>query len=134
MPSIFTDEPQFARKVTLPFADAAADAILPWTEDFEQTFRAAYGQEILDRLPELFWELPEERSPRPGTATTTTWRSGSPKPLPTTAGPVPAHGLNLTGHMMEEPTPPEPDRRPGRGHAGLPLLRPAGGGYAGQQL
>lgn len=105
VPSIFTDEPQSAHKVTLPSADAAADAILPWTEDFEQTFRAAYGQEILDRLPELFWELPE------GKVSAARYRYHDhvaerfTEAFADNCGAwCRAHGLNLTGHMMEEPT------------------------------
>ena len=53
VPSIFTDEPQFTRKQTLSFADAKEDVTLPFTYDLADTFRAAYGEELIDHLPEL---------------------------------------------------------------------------------
>ena len=59
VPAIFTDEPQFTRKSTLPFPESRVDVVLPYTDDLEQTYRAAYGESLIDRLPELLWELPE---------------------------------------------------------------------------
>ena len=53
----FTDEPQFDRKRPLDFAQSDTDVTLPWTTDFAQTFKSTYGTDILDKLPELFWEL-----------------------------------------------------------------------------
>lgn len=32
--------------------------IFPWTDDFEDTYIAAYGESILEKLPELVWDLP----------------------------------------------------------------------------
>lgn len=55
--SIFTDEPQFARKGNLSFAAAAEDVKMPWTMEFDKLFEERYGFRITDRLPELFWEL-----------------------------------------------------------------------------
>ena len=57
IPAIFTDEP--AVKLTrLP--EKATDpkgGVLPWTDDFDETCRARHGISILERLPELFWNL-----------------------------------------------------------------------------
>src|SRR5690606_15996423 len=39
--------------------DDLADVLIAWTDDFAETYAAAYGQRIEDHLPELFWELPE---------------------------------------------------------------------------
>jgi hypothetical protein len=105
IPAIFTDEPQFARKQILRQAEDTSDLVIPWTNDFFETYRQAYGQALEDHLPELFWELPDgqvsvaryryhdhltERFAQAFADTLGTWCE--------------AHGLALTGHMMEEPT------------------------------
>ena len=59
VPSIFTDEPQFVHKETLGKAEEKKPLILPYTDDFEDSYRAAYGESFLDRLPEVVWELPD---------------------------------------------------------------------------
>lgn len=56
IPAIFTDEPQFAVKGTLSFADEKKDVFLPWTNSFTEKFKEFCGFDILDSLPELFWE------------------------------------------------------------------------------
>jgi len=105
IPAIFTDEPQFTHKTVLAFADSAADVILPWTDDLPDTFSEAYAENLLDCLPELFWELPggrvstvryhyhdhiAERFARSFADQVGEWCR--------------SHGIMLTGHMMEEPT------------------------------
>lgn len=61
IPSIFTDEPEFARKTTLAFAASHEDASFPWTTDFPDTYKEAFGESIIDKLPELFWDLPDNK-------------------------------------------------------------------------
>ena len=105
VPAIFTDEPQFARKGTLAFADSRQNVTLPWTDDLEETFTATYGESLVDHLPELLWDLPDrqisliryhyhdhisERFAQAFADTCGNWCN--------------AHGIALTGHMMEEPT------------------------------
>lgn len=105
IPAIFTDEPQFAHKATLDFASEIKDVMLPWTDDVPETFRAAYGEDILEHLPELLWELPggrrsivryhyhdhiAERFAQAFADRCGRWCA--------------QHNLMLTGHMMEEPT------------------------------
>ncbi len=105
IPAIFTDEPQFSRKQTLGFSTAKEDVTLPFTDDLPETFRAAYGEELLDCLPELIWDLPDgktsliryhyhdhiaERFAAAFADTIGTWCK--------------ANNIMLTGHMMEEPT------------------------------
>ena len=105
IPSIFTDEPQFTHKSTLAFAEEKRDVTIPWTDDVPQTYAESYGEEILDKLPELFWELPEgrvsvsryhyhdhiaERFTRAFADNCGKWCE--------------EHGLALTGHMMNEPS------------------------------
>ncbi len=105
VPSIFTDEPQFTRKTTLGFAKEKKDVTLPWTDDLPDTFRAAYGEEILDKLPELYWELPE------GKISVTRYHFHdhiaerfAEAFADTVGGWCAENGIMLTGHMMEEPT------------------------------
>ncbi len=59
IPAIFTDEPHVKGKMTLPFAEAAGDVTLVYTDDFSDTFKARYQVELLDVLPEILWELPD---------------------------------------------------------------------------
>jgi len=104
VPAIFTDEPQFPHKRTLGFAEDRADVVIPWTDDLPDTFLAAYGEDLVAGIPELFWELPEgvstvryhyhdhvcERFTQAFADQCGSWCED--------------HGLMLTGHMMEEPT------------------------------
>ena len=105
VPAIFTDEPQFSHKGTLGFAAESKDVILPWTDDVPETFREAYGEDIVRHLPELLWEKPDgevsliryhyhdhiaERFASAFADRCGKWCG--------------EHGLMLTGHMMEEPT------------------------------
>lgn len=105
IPSIFTDEPQFTHKQTLKFSTDRANIALPFTDDFEETYKSVYGESIIDHLPELVWELPDgkisaarykyhdhvaERFSSAFADTVGNWCK--------------AHNIKLTGHMMEEPT------------------------------
>lgn len=105
VPAIFTDEPQVNRKRTLPFAFAKEDITLPWTDNFPDTFCNIYGFDILDFVPELIWQLPDDQvsyarydyhdhiSERFASAFADTIGRWCDK-----------HNLLMTGHMMEEPT------------------------------
>lgn len=105
IPSIFTDEPQFPHKKVLPVASAQCDLIIPWTEDFENTFSQTYGESILAHLPQVFWEQENGAVSR-----VRYWyhdhiaeRFASAF-ADTIGGWCKQHGLALTGHMMEEPS------------------------------
>ncbi len=105
IPSIFTDEPQFTRKQNLGFAEAKNDVMLPWTDDLEDSFKAAYGDSLIDHLPELFWELPD------GKISLTRYHYHDhvserfAEAFADTCGKwCDAHGIALTGHMMAEST------------------------------
>ncbi|MDD6564773.1 MAG: glycosyl hydrolase [Clostridiales bacterium] len=50
---MFSDEPHFGT-VFLPSGDK--DKILPWTTDFDDTFKTEFGYSIIDKLPEICWE------------------------------------------------------------------------------
>lgn len=105
VPAIFTDEPQFMAKHTLGFADALEDVVLPYTMDLPQSFEAQYGQSLLEKLPELFWEL--------GGGRISTIRYQYHDHIAerfaqafadNVGGWCGKNGLALTGHMMNEPT------------------------------
>jgi len=105
VPAIFTDEPQFVHKESLHHAEDAHDLFLPWTVDLFATYRTAYGQDLADHLPEVFWELPD------GRASVVRYRYHDhlaerfAAAFADTIGAWCAeHRLALTGHMMEEPT------------------------------
>lgn len=106
VPSIFTDEPQFAHKQTLKFATDKTDVALPWTGDLAETHAAAYeGEDLIAAIPELIWDKTGgevsvaryhyhdhicERFAQAFADQCGTWCR--------------EHNLALTGHMMEEPT------------------------------
>ena len=105
VPSIFTDEPQVARKGKMAYATDTEDVTMPWTNDFAETFKAAYGEDIIAGIPELFWELPE------GKVSTIRYHYHDhvaerfAEAFADNCGKwCRDHGLMLTGHMMEEPT------------------------------
>jgi hypothetical protein len=106
IPAIFTDEPQFSQKETFRFAHEDRDITIPWTDDIEETFKSAYpGESLLDGIPELLWDMSENRisiiryhyhdhvAERFTAAFADQCGSWCD-----------ANGLMLTGHMMEEPT------------------------------
>ncbi len=105
VPAIFTDEPQFTRKSTLGFATSKQNINLPWTDDLEETYTAAYGESLIEHFPELLWDLPNgeisltryhyhdhvsERFAEAFADTVGKWCDD--------------HGIALTGHMMAEPS------------------------------
>lgn len=42
---------------TRPFAHGTQPVLITWTDDFSDTFKAARGYNIVDRLPEVVWDL-----------------------------------------------------------------------------
>lgn len=107
VPAIFTDEPQFIRKDRLwnSICNEETNIKFPWTDRVPELYKEVYGEDILDTLPELFWDLPDsapsvhryryhdfiaELFASAFADTVGDWCS--------------AHNIALTGHMMEEPT------------------------------
>lgn len=61
VPAIFTDEPNISDGYRGP--SFAADVRLfcyPWTDDFRRTFRKAHGYDILEKFPEVVWDLKDQ--------------------------------------------------------------------------
>ena len=105
IPAIFTDEPQFTHKTVLQFSHGKNDVTLPWTDDLPDTFAQAYGENLMEYIPQLLWDLPHgkasliryhyhdhiaERFASAFSDTCGNWCR--------------EHHLKLTGHMMQEPT------------------------------
>ncbi len=105
IPGIFTDEPQFAHKRFFSAATSDADVIMPFTPDFLESYEREYGEDLLQTLPEVFWELSRgaysrtryrfhlhicERFSRAFCDQVGRWCQ--------------QHDIMFTGHMMEEPT------------------------------
>ncbi|MDR1735069.1 MAG: hypothetical protein LBR73_09360 [Oscillospiraceae bacterium] len=103
IPAIFTDEPQFAHKGRLEEALTPRDITLPWTTDFAQTFQAAYGFDLMDYLPEIYWELPDGRYSAARYDYHDHVSERFAQAFADQCGKWCAdHGMMLTGHMMEE--------------------------------
>ncbi len=105
VPAIFTDEPQFTRKDRLDNSTDLDDVIMPWTDDFPDTYTETYSQNIIDTLPEIFWDLPD------GKISVTRYQYHDhiaerfSAAFADTCGEwCRKNGIALTGHMMEEPT------------------------------
>ncbi len=104
VPAIFTDEPQVTHKKCLDFATQKTDVILPFTIDFPESYLATYGEDILDKLPEIVWELPTGVS-----ATRYHYHDHVTERFisafcDTIGDWCQENGIYATGHMMEEPS------------------------------
>ncbi len=108
VPAIFTDEPTFAcRKPehTIPSAHSEQNILYTWTRYMEEAYQARYGEDLLDRLPELFWKKADGSDSLIKyryydfcadlfyTAFTAQCGEWCEK-----------HGIAFTGHIFEEPT------------------------------
>lgn len=105
IPFVFTDEPQFARKHTLDFAEGKKDVTMPWTDDCEESYADKYGESLLAALPELFWELPERKISRTRYRYHDYIAQRFAEAFACTYGRwCEKNGIGFTGHLMEEPT------------------------------
>ncbi|MDO4284691.1 MAG: glycosyl hydrolase [Eubacteriales bacterium] len=105
IPAIFTDEPQIKGSMALADGESEADVTLSYTEDLPETFAARYGTDLLEVLPELLWDWPENRA--------SVHRYYYHDHLAerfvsaysdTIADWCEAHHIAMTGHYMSEPT------------------------------
>lgn len=105
VPAIFTDEPQFTPKENLSFANEQKDVFMPWTDKLPELYQQRYGEDILDFIPQLLWELPD------GKLSAFRWKfqnlltdrfvESYCKQIGDWCN---SHNLALTGHVMGEPT------------------------------
>lgn len=104
VPAIFTDEPQFTRKRVLNNSFDEMDITMPWTDKVPELYKEAYGADIFDTLPEVFWDLknsaPSIHRYRYHDFIAELFASA----FADTVGEwCKKNGIALTGHMMEEP-------------------------------
>ncbi|MBQ9761185.1 MAG: hypothetical protein IJW16_07535 [Clostridia bacterium] len=105
IPAIFTDEPQFRKMKTLPFANSDSDVEFAWTHTFPETFKAAYGIDIVEKLPEIVWDLPNGEPSRVRYLYQDHSCERFTEAFADQCGKwCEENGIALTGHMMEEPT------------------------------
>ncbi|KAF5624678.1 glycoside hydrolase family 2 [Fusarium tjaetaba] len=119
VPSIFTDEPQFAHKSRLANSESEEDLFLPWTASFAQSFQKEYGYDILDQLPRILWDV--QQAPAPQHKGQCAITQGAPSAaryhfhdhvcerfvsafMDTVAAWCRDKNIALIGHMMHEPT------------------------------
>lgn len=105
IPAIFTDEPQFTRKQTFKNSLDTEDVAMPWTDSVPELYKEAYGADILDTLPEIFWNLknnaPSIHRYRYHDFIAELFAQSFADTVGAWCG---KNGIALTGHMMEEPT------------------------------
>ncbi len=105
VPAIFTDEPQTTFKKALRFATGTEDVTLPFTDDLEDTYKAAYGISLLEHLPEILWELPNGQISRARYCYHDHIAERFTSAFADNIGSwCREHGIMLTGHMMREPS------------------------------
>ena len=107
VPAIFTDEPNVnhERTCVMPSPDDTGRIVTAWSRFFEEEYRAFYGEDLLDKLPELFWirkdrsdsavkykyfNLVAELFARNFSCQIGVWCD--------------KNGIKLTGHLLREPT------------------------------
>lgn len=61
IPAIFTDEPNFYVKRFMSYAKGKESCTIPWTVGLEETYYEKYGIDLIKHLPEIFWQLPNDR-------------------------------------------------------------------------
>ncbi len=57
IPGIFTDEPHHGWVFGRSFFDGGEPSMIPWTDKLPAVFQERYGYDILDHLPELFFDV-----------------------------------------------------------------------------
>lgn len=104
IPAIFTDEPQFSFKNNIGRARDRKQVSIPFTDDLPRTYQAQYGEDLMDHLPEIFFDR-RDRFPvtryRYHDHLTERFVSSF---IDQVGAWCEAHGIALTGHIMDEPT------------------------------
>ena len=85
IPSIFTDEPQFCHKSTLGFAEEKKKVVLPYTDDFNETYKALTVPISLIPSRNVSGSFPTAGYLQTAITIMTISVSASPTPLPTTS-------------------------------------------------
>ena len=105
IPAIFTDEPQVLRHTYLTTSADKTEANLPFVEDFDETYKATYGESILDKIPELVWEKRNNGCARARYTYMDHMCERFVSAFVDTLGDwCKEHNIEFTGHMMNEPS------------------------------
>ena len=104
VPAIFTDEPQYYREKILGYPTEKKMLSIAWTHDFDKTYKKTYNSDIIDHIPEIFWDVAGKTSierHRFHDHLCQRFVDGFAK----TCGQwCEKNNIKLTGHLMEEPT------------------------------
>jgi len=107
VPGIFTDEPNYGGhdRMEKPPDGAIAAWEFPWTDNLPATFRRRYGYELLDHLPELFFDVEGVRLSRARYHYHDCITAMFVGAFARTIGRwCEKHGIALTGHVLMEET------------------------------
>lgn len=104
IPSFFTDEPKVAYKKVLSEPWDETDIVLPWTDDLADSLFEKYGIDIVEFIPELYFELPDDRVSKARyfyhRHVLERFCDGFSKNIGKWCD---EHGVSLAGHMVKEP-------------------------------
>lgn len=104
IPSFFTDEPKVAYKKVLSDPWDEGDIVLPWSDDFPDTYKEKYGIDIVERIPELYFELSENRISKARYFYHRHIMERFCQGFSDNIGKwCDEHGVSLAGHMVKEP-------------------------------
>ncbi|MBQ6824595.1 MAG: hypothetical protein IJP27_08065, partial [Clostridia bacterium] len=107
VPAIFTDEPNFlCREKNVIDKAASEDEIhCPWSRFFEEKYQERYGEDILDRVPEIFWLTADGKDSEIKYRFYDFCAERFAVCFSDQCGKwCDAHGIALTGHVLREPT------------------------------
>lgn len=105
IPAIFTDEP-LLRGVIDPFQgpDDPKDRFVAWVDDFPQTYRDQWSEDVFDRLPAVLFEASDGSSPQARLRFRNHHNDRFVRAFASQLGRwCEENGIALTGHMMAEP-------------------------------
>lgn len=101
--SIFTDEPQTTHKGMFITPFDKEPVITPYTDDFDITFQQKYGYSLIERLPEIFWEMSDQTGLQVRYHYHTHVMERFSEAFCDQIGDwCQEHGIYLTGHMLNE--------------------------------
>ncbi len=104
IPAIFTDEPQVFHKHCVDISLNDEDVMLPFTSDFNETYKNVYNADFFDTLPEIIWEKKDGNNLARYRYHDHTTERFVEAFCDNVGGWCDKNNILLTGHMMEEPT------------------------------
>ncbi|MBR6766228.1 MAG: hypothetical protein IKM06_07065 [Clostridia bacterium] len=105
IPAIFTDEPQVPMRRYLSASNEKKLIAVPYTDDFEETYKSTYGESIIEKMPELFWEKKNNGCAKTRYNYVDHMCERFVSAFVDTVGEwCIKHNIAFTGHMMQEPT------------------------------